>query len=69
MTVLVKPKTSPLAAARDLRSRAESAQGAERAYLLWLAAEWEKVAGREADAATTASHRTRDRSHRDGKGD
>ena len=43
----MKHLISPTLAARELRSKASSASGAEQAYLLWLASEWDKVAERE----------------------
>jgi len=48
VTCMMRHTISPLLAARELRSRAASASGAEQAYLLWLASEWDKVAEREA---------------------
>jgi len=38
--------SSPQRAAAELRAEAARAEGARKAYLLWLADEWEKTAGR-----------------------
>lgn len=40
---------APKAAAAGLRARADRLSGADRDYLLWLAEEWEKTAGRLGD--------------------
>lgn len=47
------PAISPKDQAASLRRAAEAATGADRAYYLWLAAEWDKAEQRQQEAAKT----------------
>ena len=46
----MSPRTvvSPKEMAAEMRRKAETAQGADRDYFLWLASEWGRTAEREA---------------------